>query len=536
MRLSRILAVVGIPLMCGAAVIGAGAASAGAATKAPPSITANPSSTTVLQGAKASFLAAATAGTVQWEVSSDGGATFTAIAGATSHRYTIAHVTLGQDANEFEATFTTTGGHATTDAATLRVTPLVAPQVTQSPANVTIPLGGTATFSAAGYGTPAPKVKWYYSKNDGASFAALGKDTTTTLTVTPTSYAQSGYEYEAVFTNTVGSTATAPATLIVGTAPVITLQPTNVSVVNTAKARFSTTASGAPSPTVQWLVSTNGGATFTPVANGTSSVLVLNAVTLDMSGNEYEAVFTNAAGSVTSSPATLNVGPTALVIDSTWAGYVDTGATFTSVSGSWNVPSVTCGPSDSDAAQWVGIDGFLSTTVEQVGTNVSCSGGVAQYDAWWEMYGDVTPATNDGYSVGLDPSTYPVIAGDEMTGNVSYGSGNWTLSVSDATQGWSFTTVIASPNPPAAQSSAEWVVERPETVNAGVVTVDTLADTGSVTFTNAQVTSSTASGSIGDFTATALAMSPNGHTMLAQPGYLTSTGSAFTVSVTSPAN
>lgn len=39
------------------------------------------------------------------------------------------------------------------------------------------------------------------------------------------------------------------------------------------------------------------------------------------------------------------------------------------------------------ASFWVGIDGYSSGSVEQLGTHSDCVGkGRASYYAWWEMY------------------------------------------------------------------------------------------------------------------------------------------------------
>src|ERR1019366_3512235 len=48
--------------------------------------------------------------------------------------------------------------------------------------------------------------------------------------------------------------------------PVITTNPTNVSVLAGAMATFTAAATGSPAPTVQWQVSTNAGVTFTNLA------------------------------------------------------------------------------------------------------------------------------------------------------------------------------------------------------------------------------------------------------------------------------
>jgi hypothetical protein len=91
-------------------------------------------------------------------------------------------------------------------------------------------------------------------------------------------------------------------------APSITTQPTNQTVTAGQTATFSAGASGTPTPTVQWQVSTNSGSTWTPITGATSPVLTLSAVATSMSGDQYEAVFTNGVGNpATTQPATLTV-------------------------------------------------------------------------------------------------------------------------------------------------------------------------------------------------------------------------------------
>ena len=52
-----------------------------------------------------------------------------------------------------------------------------------------------------------------------------------------------------------------------------------------------------------------------------------------------------------------------------WSGYADTSTTFSTATGNWTEPSVTCSSSQEQlAAFWVGIDGFTSGSVEQDGT------------------------------------------------------------------------------------------------------------------------------------------------------------------------
>jgi len=91
--------------------------------QAPPTVTINPLSQTVAAGKHAYFTAAATGNpkpTVQWQVSTDGGLTWTNIAGATSTTLTIVS-TLAENGYEYRALFTNIIGSAFTTAATLTV-------------------------------------------------------------------------------------------------------------------------------------------------------------------------------------------------------------------------------------------------------------------------------------------------------------------------------------------------------------------------------------------------------------------------------
>ena len=71
-----------------------------------------------------------------------------------------------------------------------------------------------------------------------------------------------------------------------------------------------------------------------------------------------------------------------------WSGYVVTGPTgsVTYVNGSWIVPAVTASATNAYSAFWVGIDGYNSGTVEQIGTDSDWVNGAAQYYAWYEFY------------------------------------------------------------------------------------------------------------------------------------------------------
>src|SRR5205814_4637850 len=116
---------------------------------------------------------------------------------------------------------------------------------------------------------------------------------------------------------------------------------------------------------------------------------------------------------------------------SNWSGYSAINGRYTSVSASWIQPTASCTSATTYSSFWVGIDGDGSGTVEQTGTSADCSGGVARYYAWYEMY----PKFPTNLSLAIRP-------GDSMSGSVTTnGNGSFTLTITNRTTGQSFTTV-----------------------------------------------------------------------------------------------
>jgi hypothetical protein len=148
-------------------------------------------------------------------------------------------------------------------------------------------------------------VQWQVSTNAGASYANIANATTSTLTF-ETVQSENGGLYRAVFTNASGSTATSSATLTVGNAPDVTLDPVSQQVNAGDVATFTAAATGSPAPTVVWEVSTNSGSTFTEIPGADTTTLSITTASTN-NGDEYEAIFTNSSGSVETSIATLTV-------------------------------------------------------------------------------------------------------------------------------------------------------------------------------------------------------------------------------------
>jgi hypothetical protein len=181
-----------------------------------PTVTSGPTSQTANAGQTVTFTAAAAGNptpSVQWQVSTNGGTSYSNISGATGTTLTLTNVTAGQNGYRYRAVFTNSLGSATTAAATLTV--LFAPTVTTNPTNQTVTAGSSATLTAAANGNPTPTVQWQVSTDGGVTFTNIAGATSATYTIASTTASQNGYRYRAVFTNTLGSATTTTAVLTV---------------------------------------------------------------------------------------------------------------------------------------------------------------------------------------------------------------------------------------------------------------------------------------------------------------------------------
>jgi len=158
------------------------------------------------------------------------------------------------------------------------------------------------------------------------------------------------------------------------------------------------------------------------------------------------------------------------VTSTNWSGYAVTGAkgSVSDVTASWVVPAIqgACPSTNQFASFWVGIDGYSSNTVEQVGTDSDCQNGKAVYYAWFEFYPHP--------SINID--SVPVAPGNVVSAEVkAIGKGSFTVTITNVSTRVSFTGSAKVPS--AGQSSAEWIAEAP--YGGGVLP---LADFNSVLF------------------------------------------------------
>ncbi len=217
-----------------------------------------------------------------------------------------------------------------------------------------------------------------------------------------------------------------------------------------------------------------------------------------------------------------------------WSGYAVLGATdsITDAKASWTVPAATCGQgrraSSAYASFWVGIDGYSSSTVEQTGTDSDCSGSEPVYYAWYEFY------PNPSYEI----TSLTIKPGDQISAEVSYSGGEFTVTITDKTSGKSFSTSAAVAS--AERTSAEWITEAPSSCTRRGCEVLPLADFGTVDFGEdytgingtcyATVSGTTAAiGSFGANVSEIIMVSSSGAEEAVPSGFSAADGSSFSV-------
>jgi Peptidase A4 family len=273
-------------------------------------------------------------------------------------------------------------------------------------------------------------------------------------------------------------------------------------------------------------------ATALPAVAGLAAALLLAACS---SGGS-----THTAARATTSAAQAPAASTVRVTDqkdSNWAGYIlKSSATaktsFSNVSGSWTQPAADCETSfPSHSAFWIGLGGYSGEHLEQTGTSADCSAsGQASYYVWYEL----VPAAQVPVKMTVQP-------GDRLNAHVAVSGDTVTLSISDLTRRTTFSKQLKMSSPTV--SSAEWIAEAPSrclSSSSQDCHILSLADFGSVTFTDASASAGGRTGSInsglGQVSALTLEATPGFGRLYAtaaqanaSPGTLSGNGSSFTV-------
>jgi Peptidase A4 family len=284
---------------------------------------------------------------------------------------------------------------------------------------------------------------------------------------------------------------------------------------------------------LEWVDVTVSGATASAVTNETWRTTYTDGSVSDSTDrNEYSLVLQAGAWKISAdvqpttqvltpgagaAPGVTQPGTPASLTSSSsnWSGYAASGGTFTSVTATWTVPTVSA-PSGVADASWVGIGGLTSNDLIQAGTQAMVDGsGTVEYSSWIE----VLPQSSRNVPLSVS-------AGDSVTVTITQQSGNdWLIAMkNNTTRGtYSVTVQYASSN-----SSAEWVQEAPS-VGRGLVSLDQF---GVVQFSGASAVRDGKTLSLSALGAKPITMINAQGQPIAQPSTLANDGSSFTVART----
>ncbi len=299
----------------------------------PASIVAQPLSNTVCEGQHVNFLVSASGTniTYQWQVSSDGGISWTNLSGATTASLNLNNVSASLNNNQYRAVlYSCSATGLNSSAAILTVNALAT--ISSMPNNTSACTGSSASFSVTTSGN-AVNYQWQVSTDGGITYNDISGATAATLTLSNLTASMNSNLYHVLVSNSCTSAfASASATLSVLAQPVVNSQPAAVSVCPGGTATFNVSASG-PSLTYQWQVSTDGGLNYNNLSGATGATLTISPVTPSLNNNQYRAQILSSCGSsaTSSSSAALQV-LNEISLDaqpSDYSGCAGSNATFT---------------------------------------------------------------------------------------------------------------------------------------------------------------------------------------------------------------
>jgi Peptidase A4 family len=196
-----------------------------------------------------------------------------------------------------------------------------------------------------------------------------------------------------------------------------------------------------------------------------------------------------------------------------WAGYAASNGTYTAVSGTWSVPSISAAGALGVGATWIGIGGTSTRDLIQTGTQeVSAGGGSVRYNAWIETLPDSSRTVN-----------LVVSPGDSVTVSITEQSKDqWLVVLKNNTTGQSYQETVQYTS---SHSSVEWIVEAPSS-SRQLLPLDNF---GTIVFTNGSATVDGKTVTIAGSKASPISMVDLQGSVLASPSNVTSDGKGFTV-------
>ncbi|MBK7560385.1 MAG: M36 family metallopeptidase [Chitinophagaceae bacterium] len=274
-----------------------------------PTVTSQPNNSVVCEANNTSFTVGGSSGvTYQWQLSTDGGANYNNIPGATSATINLTAVTASMNNYRYRCVLTSAGCAvpAVSNAAILTVNSI--PAITAQPSNTTLCVGANNTFSVTATGTGI-LYQWQLSTDGGVNYNNITGATVSSYTVSGATVGMNGNRYRCVVSGTcppsVNSLSTSGILTVI--APVSIAgsgQPVNSDLCSGSNASFSVSGTSTEAIVYQWQVSTDGGANWNSVTNGgvytgaTTATLNITGATTSISTYRYRCLLSNATCSI----------------------------------------------------------------------------------------------------------------------------------------------------------------------------------------------------------------------------------------------
>jgi len=224
------------------------------------------------------------------------------VVGATGPTLTLTNIQLTQG-GLYRVNVSSAAGAVVSDPAAVIVrVPSTSPIIIEQPQDQTVTLGGSASFSVkasySGDDLGGLRLQWQFNGKAIPGATGFG------LLLQNVQFSQAG-RYTVMVSNSAGSVISRAATLTVtppASTPAFSAQPQSQTVHEGSTVVLAVSATGSAPFSFQWQWNAVN------LAGATTSVLILNKVTLNQAGN-YRVVVSNSVGSVTSAVAVLTVLP-----------------------------------------------------------------------------------------------------------------------------------------------------------------------------------------------------------------------------------
>ncbi len=237
------------------------------------------------------------------------------IKGANTSQLTIKDVQTNDDNSVYSVTITNLAGSVTSSNAVLTVA--LSPIIVQQPTNLIVGVGSTATFTVNAIGITPLSYQWQLDGTnlvDGTNpddGSVISGSTTPVLAISNAQTNNSSTNYAVIVSNSLGSTNSSSASLIVTAFPLILEQPADQIIAIGSTATFTVNAVGLAPLSYQWYFNGTNLLDVTNVdgsqiSGSTNATLAVSLAQTNEDGN-YTVIVSNSVGSVTSSNAALTV-------------------------------------------------------------------------------------------------------------------------------------------------------------------------------------------------------------------------------------